>query len=214
MYATQSVDSITSGFPQPPNSILTIRGKPTQKTLDEVLKPLVANAASVHTLLGGGNHGFAAIRMSAARYNGIPNTVPFIKPLSPGEYTLDTSIKNAAQREERQHEYNLRVQKFMIYKNLEQACKNIFLTCIPPECYLKLKIDPTGYNGVSLYTLIKHVYAKHGKITLKMKNENEALMKSDFSIETNTLEELQANSRQNRWQLQCEDHHLRRWRSQ
>ena len=55
---------------------------------------------------------------------------------------------------------------------------------------MKLSVHPTGYSGVSLYTLIKHVYAKHGKITLKMVNENEAIMKSDFDIDANTLEEL------------------------
>ena len=106
MNATQSVDTITNGFPHPPNSILMMRGKPTRKTLDEVLDSLIANAASVHTLLGGGNHGYAAICMSAARYNGITNTVPFVTPLSPGDYTIDTSIENVAHREERQHEYS------------------------------------------------------------------------------------------------------------
>ena len=162
---TDSVETITNGFPNPPNSIPKIRGKPTRKTLDVVCDALISNAASVHTILGGGKPGYGAICMSPARYNAIPNTIPFVTPLSPGDYSIDTSIKNAAHREERQHEYNLRMQKFMTYHRVEQACKNIFLACVPSECYLKLKIDPTGYTGVSLYTLIKHVYTKHGKIT-------------------------------------------------
>ena len=38
--------------------------------------------------------------------------------------------------------------------------------------------------------MIEHVYKKHGKITLETKNKNEALMKVDFDINMNTLEDL------------------------
>ena len=134
MMETDSIETITNGFPNPPNSIPRIRGKPTRQTLDDMLDPLIANAASVQTNLGGGKYGYAAICMSPARYNAIPNTIPFITPLSPGDYIIDTSIKNAAHREERYHEYTLRLQKYKTYDRVEQACKNIFLACVPSEC--------------------------------------------------------------------------------
>ena len=77
-----------------------------------------------------------------------------------------------------------------MYKNVEQACKNMFIACVPSEYYIKLKGKHTGYNGVALWTMINHVYNERGKITLEMKKENEDLMKAEFDINTNTLEEL------------------------
>ena len=100
MYLGLGVEALTNGFPHPLATIPKIRGKPNRRTLDEVIELITGNTASVTTLLGGGQHGYTAICMSAARYNTLPNTVPFIRSLSPGVYVVDTSPKtSAAQRE-------------------------------------------------------------------------------------------------------------------
>ena len=56
-------------------------------------------------------------------------------------------------------------------------------------CQTKKQTLPQ-YSVVTLYTMIEHVYKKHGMITLEMKNDNEARMQEDFDINMNTLEEL------------------------
>ena len=143
-----------NGFPNPLATTPKIRGKPNRRTLNEVIDQITGNAASVTTLLGGGQHGYTAICMSTVRYNTLPNTVPFTSPLSPGVYVVDTSAKtSAAQREGKLHEYNSREYQFNMYQNAEQACKNMFIACVPSECYIKLKGRHTMFNGIALVYL-------------------------------------------------------------
>ena len=57
-----------------------IRGEPTHKSLKKLMTELRANASSVETDLGGGNHGYLALVLSDEEYATIPNTEPFILP--------------------------------------------------------------------------------------------------------------------------------------
>ena len=142
MYLGLGVEALTNGFPHPLATIPKIRGKPNRRTLDEVIEFITGNAASVTTVLEGGQNGYTAIcMMSTAHYNTLPNTVPFIWPLSPGVYIVDTTSPKttAAQREGQLHDYDAREYQFNMYQNMQQACKNMFIACVPPECYVKLK---------------------------------------------------------------------------
>ena len=116
MFTGATVEALTNGFPNPPAPVSKIRGKPNRKTLDEVIELITGNATSITTLLGGGQHGYTAICMSAARYNSLVNTVPLIRSLTLGEYVHDISVKTtAAQQEEKFNEYNLREHQFHMY---------------------------------------------------------------------------------------------------
>ena len=60
-----------------------MRGEPTNKVLKRLQTELQANASSIETDLGGGNHGYLALVLTDAEHNSIPNTQPFVAPTCP-----------------------------------------------------------------------------------------------------------------------------------
>ena len=87
-----SVEVFTNSFP---TQLTPIVGKPTYTTLTTLKDQLKANAASVPTTLGGGNHGYLGLILSPATYATISPTA-FIKPAYPGQHPAIPVGTNAA----------------------------------------------------------------------------------------------------------------------
>ena len=62
---------------------MPIHGEPTHKSLKRLKLELQANASSVETDLGGGNHRYLGLVLTDEEYALIPNTQPFIAPNYP-----------------------------------------------------------------------------------------------------------------------------------
>ena len=60
-----------------------IHGTPDNKSLKRLKAELRANASSVESDLGGGNHGYLGLVLSDEEYAAIQGTVPFIAPNYP-----------------------------------------------------------------------------------------------------------------------------------
>ena len=80
---TKAVDYVTI-FPNTLENgkLIPIRGKPTFKTLTDTRKLLIQNAATIHTTLGGGQHGYSGLVLPPNEYALISN-VPFLMPALP-----------------------------------------------------------------------------------------------------------------------------------
>ena len=61
-----------------------IRGEPTYEALHHLKNELKANASSVPTTLGGGNHGYLDMILTPAGYHRIPPENQFARPPNPG----------------------------------------------------------------------------------------------------------------------------------
>ena len=75
-YATIFPNTLENG------KLIPIRGKPTFKTLTDTRKLLIQNAATIHTTLGGGQHGYSGLVLPPTEYALISN-VPFLMPPLP-----------------------------------------------------------------------------------------------------------------------------------
>jgi hypothetical protein len=64
-----------------------IHGEPTFEALKTLSKELKANAQSVYSNLGGGQHGHLGIVLTPAAYGLISNT-PYETPTHPGQMTI------------------------------------------------------------------------------------------------------------------------------
>lgn len=62
--------------------LIPIRGKPAFKTLMDMRKLLIQNAATIHTTFGGGQHGYSGLVLLPTEYTLISN-VPLILPTLP-----------------------------------------------------------------------------------------------------------------------------------
>ena len=87
-----SVEDFTNAFP---NHLTPIVGEPTYQTLKELKDQLKANAASIPTTLGGGNHGYLGLILSPAAYATISPTA-FVEPAYPGQHPAIPAGTNAA----------------------------------------------------------------------------------------------------------------------
>ena len=77
----QSVDDIRSTFPEP--TVQKIIGEPTYENIKTLHDFLKSNAASIPTILGGGNHGHLGLVLQSALYTVVTGS-NFTAPNNPG----------------------------------------------------------------------------------------------------------------------------------
>ena len=95
-----------------------IIGEPTNKAIKRLKLELRANASSVETDLGGGDHGYLGLYLSDADYARIdPTPTPFIAPVWPGTLVIDA----AASAVEAVHAKELHHEAMRLYRE----CKNV-----------------------------------------------------------------------------------------
>ena len=68
-------------------TLTRIHGAPTYDTLKTLKDQLKANATSVTSDLGGGNHGHLGLVLDTLEYNNV-SPVPYDRPLHPGNLTI------------------------------------------------------------------------------------------------------------------------------
>ena len=112
-------EAYIESFPQP--ALTKIDGKPSYDTLKIVNDELSANAASVHTELGGGAHGYLAITVSPTVYATLSATA-FVPPTLPGPVV--TTGLTGPQILAANCTYDTAKKKFKEYNALQNALKN------------------------------------------------------------------------------------------
>ena len=84
---TGNIDYANTYFKYPTPTPIT--GKPTNKSLKRLKNELRANASSVDTDLGGGDHGYLGLVLTDVEYANInPTPQAFIAPAFPGTLTI------------------------------------------------------------------------------------------------------------------------------
>ena len=92
--AATSIEALFESFPHP--VIPPIEGLPTYESITNITRLLNANAASVHSELGGGALGHLAITISPAVYATL-SAIPFVVPINPGPAPVLAPNGTAAQ---------------------------------------------------------------------------------------------------------------------
>jgi hypothetical protein len=90
---TTSVKKLVKSFPHP--HIPAVEGTPNYETIIYITRLLNANAASIHSELGGGNYGHLALTISAASYATL-SPVAFVPPANPGTTPVIPPLATAA----------------------------------------------------------------------------------------------------------------------
>ena len=97
-----------------------IEGEPTYSTLTTLQKELQANASSVDSDLGGGDHGYLGLVLSDADYAKIPRTIPFVAPTYPTALVIPaatTAVEALSLREQHKE----KIAKHRECSNVEKA---------------------------------------------------------------------------------------------
>ena len=153
-----------------------IRGEPTYDSLTILLNQLKANARSVRTSLGGGQHGYLGLLMSPAQYATIAPHTPFIYPTHPGQLNIPAyQLPHVTQQLTSQHNENVRL--FNEYCNVEQALRKQVVAAIDPSYLAALKNRQTNTITLQLNEIIEYLFRNYGRVTpAHLVNEEQQLL--------------------------------------
>ena len=170
-----TVDKILALFPNA--ALPKIHGEPTYETINDIVQHMYANAATVRSPLGGGQHGHIGLIMKPALYQTLSATA-FIRPNDPGPLPVyNPNIRyTAADRESiaADHKENRRI--FDLCNNVDTALKRQLIEAVD-EIYLEEQRNRyTGYLTVTTQDLITHLLRRYGKITPGDLNRNNQRM--------------------------------------
>ena len=115
-----------------------IQGTPTNKTLKRLKQELRANASSVESDLGGGDHGYLGLILSSVEYAAVCDT-PFDAATFPSSFTIPTGMDQVAALNTREvHKEQKR--NYYECKNVEKELQRHIQDAIE-EKYLESLID-------------------------------------------------------------------------
>lgn len=154
--STTTPESFIKSFPKP---LLTkIIGLPTYQTIKKVNDKLSQNAASVHTKLGGGAHGYLALTVNPTIYTTI-STTPFVMPTNLTAPNTTGMIGPQISTANRTHDSEQR--KFWEYserpeKQLIEDVEDIYMEEIS-QPYI-------GFGNQTILNMLTHLYDIYAKI--------------------------------------------------
>ena len=150
-----------------------ICGEPTNKALKTLQKELQANASSVETDLGGGNHGYLGLVLTDAEYTTIPNTQPFIPPTYPPPLVIPAN-STPIQALELKEQYNEQKRFYLECKNIEKALLQHIQEAIEDKYINSLVDEYTNLLTQDVPTIMQYLFYNYGKVRSEEVSSKEA----------------------------------------
>ena len=155
-------------------TLRTINGNPTYADIQHIYKQVKANAASVPSTLGGGQHGHLGLTTNATTYTRIAST-PYVRPTAPAP--LGPNITGtAAQIAENRRTHNLAVASYHQANLIEKTILNQIQEALDDSVLMPLLHDDTGTIKSSIPEVFKYLFDTYGNITDQMIHEERATL--------------------------------------
>ena len=141
-----------------------IRGIPTHKALKRLKTELQANASSVETDLGGGDHGCLGLVLTDAEHASVPNTEPFVAPNHPNALVMpqNATAIEALQLKEAHAEQK---RAWLECKNVEKALLRHTQDALEDKHTEALVDDYTNLITDDTPTVLTHLFYNCGKVS-------------------------------------------------
>ena len=172
-----------------------INGEPDADILIKLKNQLKANASSVPSNLGGGNHGHLGLVVTPQTYAMVSN-VPFDQPVHPGTLVIPagtTGPMATVLRE--QHIENVRLFREVV--GVEKALKQQILKAIEQDWLLAITDRHTQSLSGTVAQILEFLFETYGLVsTAMLENKEEALKGLDYhprqpvDLVFNTIEDL------------------------
>ena len=172
-----TTENIKENFPYP--TIACFPGRPDFDAIASVHTKLKANAASIHSNLGGGAHGLLGLALQPGTYTVLTGHV-FVPPQNPGPTANLPEGLTGNQINELVREYESQLKLWRNYNQVEQALKQQLISSFD-EIYLSsLRNRHTGFSGITLLTMLQHLYDTYGDITPTELEDNDMRMRTPY----------------------------------
>ena len=142
-----------------------ITGEPTNKSLKRLKTELRANASSVDTDLGGGDHGYLGLVLSDAEYARItPTPAAFVAPNFPGALVIDPNL-TAMQAVQVRETHKEDIALYRECKNVEKALLRHIQTAVEDK-FIEFMVDEdTGLIEDEIPIVLEYLITNYGKVT-------------------------------------------------
>lgn len=151
-----SADTLTSNFPYP--IVTKLHGFPTYEALDKLRQQICANASSVQSIRGVGNHGHVGMFLEGYIYNTLSNTI-WTNPINSGPLAnaRANNVRDLARHNESVVEWNT-------FGLLQNILKQQVIKAVNKIYIVDMEEDYIGYSNVSLRQLFMHLFTSYGTI--------------------------------------------------
>ncbi|CAB9517330.1 hypothetical protein SEMRO_849_G210550.1 [Seminavis robusta] len=163
--------------------------KPTYNSLKTIHQELNDNAMAINSTLGGGHYGHLRLVLPPIKYNDLPNTIPWVNPLHPGEAPVHGVAPTGPQITETNRVYAANETKFLIYRATETALKKQLIEAVPDTFIKTLKHDMYGYAQVTVIAMLNHLDRTYGTVGPQDLSDNMKRMTAEWSP-TQPIEDL------------------------
>ena len=161
MAVINSVNYRETCFPK--QDLTRCPGRPNYESLHQMQLELKANAISVHSNLGGGNHGHLGLLMTDPQYTLIVNT-PYVRPVHPGIFVLaggETRVQ--ADAFQCAHDETLRV--FHEVRGVEQALIQQIVAAVDACYIISMRDRNTGQFTGNVLQVLQYLQNTYGTIS-------------------------------------------------
>ena len=167
---TTRIDYATTYFPY--NTPTPIQGEPTYKALKRLKNELRANASSVDTDLGGGDHGYLGLVLTDEEYAKVAPNHPFVPPEFPGPLVIPprTDIVDAMNMRET-HKRDTAL--YRECREVEKALMRHITTAVESKYIDFLKNEYTDLIEDDIPTVLEFLFSNYGKVPTRSVKEKE-----------------------------------------
>ena len=172
-----SPKDVKDNFPYP--TISKFPGRPDFDTIAAVHTKLKANAASIHSNLGGGAHGLLGLALQPGTYTILTGHV-FQPPQNPGPTANVPNGHTGPQIAEFVREHEAQLQLWKLYTQVQQALKQQLIAAFDDIYLSGLRNRHTGFAGITLLRMLQYMYETYGDITPTELEDNDERMRTAY----------------------------------
>ena len=167
---TTRIDYASTYFPYPIPT--PIQGEPTYKSIKRLKNELRANASSVDTDLGGGDHGYLGLILNEVEYTRVAPQTPFLAPDFPGELLIPrgTDPVDALNIREK-HKRDMGI--YRECREVERALLRHITTAVESKYIDSLKNDDTDLIEEDIPAVLSYLFSNYGKVPTRVVKEKE-----------------------------------------
>ena len=156
-------------------NLTPIIGKPDYISLHKLKKQIKANAQSVPSTLGGGNHGLLGLVLTPAEY-ALVSAVPFVRELYPGALDFPNGT-TAIQSKMIEDAYRKRMKNYEACERVEKAITQQIVKAVHDDWLQPLRNNITDTIQGTVPVILTYLITAHGEVTARSLNVKEDRVK-------------------------------------
>jgi hypothetical protein len=165
----------------PHQTLTAIHGKPTPQALQRLKKELYANAMSVPSTRGGGQHGHLSLVMAPIDYELLDGAINFDPPIHPGQAPTHGPNATTAQIHAADTTYSRNITEYNTYISTRNALRTLLLAAVQEDFYNLLNDARFGYALVTPLAILEHLDLHYGNITPKDLEQNREALRAPWN---------------------------------